>query len=296
MNNKFEIINTDITRNRRLSSQKIYVVTTEVRVKKNVKLTIEDGTTILIQNGARKTAVLQRAALIFEAGSRLRAHRLYFKSCDATYRQVKKADNGGVWFLGNHQNACKDNICTKVRRKTPMSSFKATVLSAYYLGRLDPLMAATRGDAEDDIDGLSILGVGPAEWSIADVLSFYSADDGIDLTNSHIRLDRLSVHTPVEDGVNLSSSRLEIRCSLKLKVTKTKVRDRDLIDLETDDGASFLELHAHCKVDINGVFGDEVALISGEMPQPVIKADNERNYRFKGVLKRAALIYSIDED
>ena len=296
MSKKFEIIDTDITRNRRLSSQKTYVVTTKVRVRKNVKLAIEDGTTILIQNGARKTPVLQRAALIFEAGSRLRAHRLYVKACDENYRQVKKADNGGLWFMGNHQNACKDNICTKVRRKTPMSSFKATVLSAYYLGRSDPQRIATHGDTEDDIDGLSILGVGPAEWAIADVRSFYSADDGIDLTNSHLKLNRLKVVNPAEDGINLSSSRLEVHRSLTLDVRKTQNTDRDLVDFETDEGASFLELPAKCRLDLDGVFGDEVVLSSAEMPKPVTTADNERNYKFKGVLKRAALIYSIDED
>jgi hypothetical protein len=149
---------------------------------------------------------------------------------------------------------------------------------------------------QDDIDGLSILGVGPAEWSISEVRSFYSADDGIDLTNSHINLDRLKVQAPVEDGINLSSSRLEVRKALKLKIKKTEVQDRDLVDFETDDGPSFLVLHAKCKTDLNGVFGDQVALISDEMPIPDTSTDNETLYKFKGKLQRSALIYSIDQD
>ena len=77
---------------------------------------------------------------------------------------------------------------------------------------------------------------------------------------------------------------------------KTKVIDRDLFDFETDDGASYVELHAGCSVRLEGVFGDQIVLSSTEMPKPNTKTDNERQYSFIGKLKRAALIYSIDED
>mgnify|MGYP000700489330 CR=1 FL=1 len=51
MSNNYEILQGNITRNRRLSARKIYIICSEVRVRKNVRLIIEDGTTLLIQNG-----------------------------------------------------------------------------------------------------------------------------------------------------------------------------------------------------------------------------------------------------
>lgn len=297
MNKKIEVLDADISRNRRLSARRTYVVTTEVHVKEHATLTIENGTTILIKNGLVADSKLRRAALIFDQGSALRARRVYIKACANDFKQCKEADNAGVWFLGNFQPASKDTISVKPQRKAMRSSFKADLLATYYLGRRDPTVHRSRARAvQDDIDGLSILGVGPAEWSVSEVRSFYSADDGIDLTNSHIRLDRLKIQTPVEDGINLSSSQLEIHQSLKLKVKKTAIPDRDLVDFETDDGPSFLVLHARCKLDLNGVFGDQVALISDDMPVPDTSTDNETRYKFKGKLKRPALIYSIDQD
>jgi len=297
MTQKIEILDTDISGRRRLSARKIYVVTTEVHVKANATLTVENGTTILIKNGLVPDSKLRRAALIFDQGSALRAKRVYIKACTNDLKQTRFADNAGLWFLGHFQRACKDTVSIKPQRKAKRSSFKADLLATYYLGRLDPIKETSRTLAvQDDIDGLSILGVGPAEWSISEVRSFYSADDGIDLTNSHISLDRLKVESPVEDGINLSSSRLDVHKSLKLKIKKTAVQDRDLVDFETNDGPSFLVLHAKCKADLNGVFGDEVSLISEEMPIPDTSTDNESPYKFKGRLQRAALIYSIDQD
>jgi hypothetical protein len=61
---------------------------------------------------------------------------------------------------------------------------------------------------------IKLIGVGPHEWQVSQLRSLHSADDGVDLTNSHIRLNRLEVRQPTEDGLNLSSSRIEIRRSL----------------------------------------------------------------------------------
>jgi hypothetical protein len=296
MTNKYEILQGNITRNQRLSAHKIYVICAEVRVRKNVRLTIEDGTTLLIQNGKLPKAHLLRAALIFDQGSILRAQRFTVKACDSDFRPVRTADNGGIWFLGNYQTASKDKLSVKVNRKNPLSSFKAEMISSHYLGRRDPLKETTRTKVvDDDIDGFSVLGVGPDEWQISEVRSFYSGDDGFDVTNSHIKLDRLRVLTPTEDGINLSSSRLEIRRSLTVDVSKTDYTDRDVFDFETDNGACYLEIAQHCHVDLKGIFGDEVVLSSQDLPK--IPKNLERSYRFKGVSRKAAsLIYSINLD
>ena len=73
MTKKIEILDTDISGRRRLSARRIYVVTTEVHVKANATLTVENGTTILIKNGPVAESKLRRAALIFDQGSALRA-------------------------------------------------------------------------------------------------------------------------------------------------------------------------------------------------------------------------------
>lgn len=296
ISNNYEILQGDITRNRRLSAHKIYVIRSEVRVRKNVRLIIEDGVTLLIQNGKLPKVRLQRASLIFDQGSILRAKRFTVKACANNFRPVKTADNGGIWFFGNYQNASKDKLSVKVNRKNPLSSFKAEMISGHYLGRLDPLKETTRTKVvDDDIDGFSVLGVGPDEWQISEVRSFYSGDDGFDVTNSHIKLDRLRVVTPTEDGVNLSSSRLEIRRSLTVDVSKTNYTDRDIFDFETNNGACFLEIAQHCHVDLKGIFGDEIVLSSQDLLK--IPKNLERSYQFKGISRKAAsLIYSINLD
>jgi hypothetical protein len=293
-----EVITRDIKRSRTFKSNTRYVIEGEIRVAKGVTLTVEDQVTILIVNGTFNKSSILRSALIFDQGSSLNAKRMYIRACNADYKPVKTANNAGVWFLGNFSDASKDGISVKLNRKNPLSNFTAKLIGTYYLGRPDNTENSKKRQraVDDDIDGFSILGVGKQEWNVSEVRSHYSADDGFDVTNSHISLDRLEIIHPVEDGMNISSSRVEIHKSLKIDVRKSKVTDRDIFDLETDDGASFIELYRRCWVRIHGVFGDQVVLSAKDMPSPVTTDDNERSYSFSGQLKSAALIYSIDED
>ncbi len=282
-----------------LRANKLYIVQGEVRVLKKIRLTIQDQTTLLLVNGVFPKSLTKRSTLIFEQGSQLKAERLHIKAANTRFKPTKLADNGGLWFLGNFADAAKDGVIVKTNRKNPLSSFIAQSISTRYLGRADDYISPISGKritTGDDIDGVSLLGVGPTEWTVQTLTSHHSADDGIDLTNSHIRLMRLEIKHPIEDGINLSSSRLEIHRSLSVDVRKTKEKDRDLVDFETDDGASYLELRRGCWVRLAGVFGDQVVLSSKEMPRPNTKDDNEKAYTFSGKLKHAALIYSIDED
>ncbi len=299
MTNQFEILPAKIRKNVNLRASKIYIVKGEVRVLKNVRLTAQDGVKILLLNGVFKDSCIKRSTLIFDQGSQLLAKKIQLSAANDEFKPVKAADNGGLWFIGNYADANKDGIGIKVNRKNPPSHFSAQTITAKYLGRKDQYVSSKSRklvDIGDDVDAISVIGVGPCEWSIQSIKSHYSADDGIDFNNSHVRLMNLEVKSPTEDGINLSSSRVEIHKSLVLDVTKTKVADRDLVDLETDDGASYLELYAGCLIKLNGVFGDEVVLSSSEMPKPNTKTDNEMQYCFVGKLKKSALIYSIDQD
>lgn len=294
-----EVIEGPIARDRTLGKATTWVIAGEVRVRRGVTLKIADGATLLIANGVLPKSLLRRAALIFEPGSALVAGRVTVRACDAEHRPVRAADNGGLWFLGTFAAGSKDGISVKKSRGGEPSSFRARSITASHLGRRDTYRSSKTGkelDIGDDIDGLSLIGVGPDEWRVREVRSLYSADDGFDVTNSHVRLDRLEVRHPAEDGLNVSSSRVEIRRSLMLDVPKSRDADRNLFDLETDDGGSFVELPKGCWVRVRGVFGDQLALSSPDMPRPNTAADNERPYAYSGRLASDAVIHSLTAD
>ena len=275
----FLLITKDINSSRTFVKSMTYVIKGIVRVLADVQLTIENGTTILLVNGP------MRSSLIFNTGSKLVAEHVYFRACDASYKIVKTANNGGLWFLGSSSNAEKDKITVKYN-VTP-SSFNATRIFAAYLGRCDP--KGGDGPNTDDIDGISVLGVGSNEWNISSVVSYYSGDDGFDVENSAITLKYLRVVEPKEDGLNITSSRVNILNSLEVDMGKSGKKDRDIFDLEPDEGQTYVRLEEGCDVNISGVFGDELKLVSSDLPQP----DGDKYYKFNRELKNGqTYVYS----
>ena len=296
---KHEVITGPITRDRTLGKATTWVIAGEVHIRRGVTLKIADGAALLIANGVVPKSRLRRATLIFDPGSGLIAGRFAVRACNGEHRPVRVADNGGLWFLGTFAAGSKDGITVRKSRGGEPSSFRARSITTSHLGRRDTYRSPKTGrdlDIGDDIDGFSVVGVGPDEWRVREVRSLHSADDGFDLTNSHIRLDRLEVRNPAEDGLNVSSSRIEIRRSLVLDVPKSRDADRDLFDLETDDGGSFVELPQGCWVRLRGVFGDQLALSSPDMPRPNTAADNERRYAYSGRLTADAVVHSLTAD
>lgn len=260
----FLLITKDIDSSRTFVKSTTYVIKGAVRVLKNVELTIENGTTILLVNGS------MRSSLIFNTGSKLVAEHIYFRACDAAYNLVKVANNGGLWFLGSSSNAEKDQITVKYN-VTP-SSFQAIRIFSAYLGRCD--------STTDDIDAISVLGVGSNEWNISSIVSYYSGDDGFDVENSAITLKYLRIVKPKEDGLNITSSRLNILNSLEVDMGKSGKKDRDIFDLEPDEGQTYVRLEEGCDVNISGVFGDQLKLVSSDLPQP----NGDKYYAFNGKL------------
>lgn len=289
-----EFLQGSITGTLHLRAGVAYVATADVRIRSGAKLVVEDGVTILILNGLVPSSPIGHAALIFEQGSALQAGRLYIRACNARFRPVKKADNGGVWFFGGYRSAAKDGLEVTAALPSAASFFSAALIAVYHLGHGDPAVPSN-DPLLDDRDGFSLMGVGPQEWQVAELRSFHSGDDGLDLTNSQIRLQRLHVVAPSEDGINLSSSKLEVARSLVVDVSMTDVPDRDIFDFEVDDGPSYVEIAQHCHVDIRGVFGDQLHLVSPDMPAANHAEDVP--YRFKGFLRQSpALVYSLNED
>lgn len=295
-----EVLSQNITKNTRLNSKKRYLITKEVRVRPGVRLTIRDGTEIFILNGPVPRSKFNRAALIFEQGSQLYAEKFSLRAANLDGKPVKQADNGGLWFCGNHRSASKDTISLKANPRKKMSRFEAKEIKSFYLGRLDPIKTKTtikrpkKNKKSDDLDAISVLGVGRDEWKISSIKSFYSGDDGLDITNSNIDLSRVYIKEPVEDGLNLSSSRIQISKKLTIQISE-KGKDRDLFDLETDEGSSYIEISKGCHISLEGCFGDQLMLSSIDMPK--FKKTKSAIYRFVGKSKSAdSLIYSITMD
>lgn len=293
-------LSSNIATNKILSNKKIYLITKEVRVRPGVRLTIQDGAQIYLLNGPVTSSKIKRAALIFEQGSELRAKKFTIRAANHEGRVERQSDNGGIWFCGNHQSASKDSIAIKHNPKKRISKFIATELKAYYLGRLDPIAKNhkkknnIKNKTNDDIDGISVLGVGRKEWRINSIKSYYSGDDGLDLTNSDIQVDKIYIKEPTEDGLNISSSRLQIRKNLTIHM-ENHGSDRDLFDFETDDGGSYVEISKGCQINIEGIFGDQLTLSSQDMGR--VKKAKNAIYKFSGRSKKAdSLIYSITED
>jgi len=272
-----------------------YLVAGVVHVPAGIKLTIEDGVTLYLKNGKIRPRVVDRAALIFDPGSLLEAESFTVKAAGADGRPEKKSDNGGIWFLGSVRDASKDGVT--VKSSSEPSSFSAEEIRVSHLGKLDPTPSPqSLNPRGDDLDAISVLGIGPKEWKIKKIQSDFSGDDGVDLTNSSIELEEIQIFSPFEDGLNVSSSRLRVSKKLAVNMTKNlTVKDRDLFDLEVDDGPSYVTLAKGCKAELQGVFGDELKLRSSDLPKP----SDETNslYRFQGFLKRGpATIWSRTED
>lgn len=292
------IIGSDIVRNTTWRQGTTYIIDGEVHIRPGVTLTIDDGVTVLIRNGYRPARAITTSALIFDSGSKLRAKSVTFGSADDQNRQTTTQNNGGVFFLGTSRSCSKDGISVDTSAAAGRSSFIADMLLFDSLGRTDPRYGD--GEDRDDIDGVSLLGLGLTEWRVKAIRSQNSGDDGFDVTNSSIALDSLTVVNPVEDGLNITSSTVLIRRSLTVAMSPSISPDRELFDLEVDDGGARISISRLATVDLRGYWGnafDEVNLNSPDMPSPPRRGGASQWYVFAGVLRRGpALVYSTIAD
>jgi len=292
------VITADLVRDTVWRAGRTYVVDGEVHVRRGVTLTIEDGVTVLIRNGRKPRRVIDTSALVFDSGSGLRAATVTFAAADAVGRESALADNGGVFFCGATRAATKDGIASVAGGSG--SSFVADLVIARALGRTDPL--GGDGDAEDrdDIDAVSVIGAGPAEWRVRAVRSERSGDDGFDVTASTIALDSLTIVAPVEDGLNATASFVTIRKNLSIVMTTSTAPDRELFDFELKNGPVRVLIEKRAAVDLRGFWGpieDGVNLNSPDMPPPPRRRGVSSWYVFHGTLVLGpAIVYSTAAD
>jgi len=292
------IIDTNITRDTTLRKGTKYIIDNEVHVRAGVTLTIENGVTVLIRNGYRNNTLIDTNALVFDSGSRLRAKTVSFGAANDQNQQVPYPNNGGVYFCGTYRASEQDGIST-----TPSefrSSFQADLIVASYLGRPDPYGGDGDDNTRDDIDCINVMGMGPAEWHVLAVQTDHSGDDGFDVTDSSIAMDRLTVAIPIEDGLNVTSSFVQIRKSLNIVMSTTHAKDRELFDLEVDDGPTHVVIDRYAAVNLQGYWGnvfDEVDLNSLDMPACPRSIGPSVWYAYTGWLRKGpATVYSINAD
>ncbi len=290
------IVAADITRSTTFRRGTTYVIDGEVHVRPGVTLTIEDGVTVLIRNGYRPRRTIDTSALVFDSGSRLKAATVTFAAADARNRQTNEANNGGVFFLGTTRSCSKDGLSVDPSTASGRSSFTADLINLTSLGRTDPSGGDGDDNDRDDIDAVSLLGLGQTEWRVKAVRSDNSGDDGFDVTNSSVSLDRLTVVNPVEDGLNITSSTVQIRQSLTVAMSPSIAPERELFDFEVGAGPVKLVIDRLAAVDLRGYWGnayDEVNLNSRDMPAPPRRGTASQWYVFDGVLRRGpAIVYS----
>ena len=282
----------DITSDATLSAGTVYVITGEVHVRSGVTLSIEDGVEVRIRNGNKNFATLTSRALIFDSGSSLVAENVIFQAANDANEPVQEADNGGVFFCGGTRNATKDDVSSQRVGPEPRWSFQATSIVANFLGRKDPLGGDGNGNARDDIDAVSVIGVVSAEWKVKAVEINHSGDDGFDLTDSNIEMERVKVIDPIEDGVNLTSSELGITEWLEVDMTDSTAPDREIFDFE-GPGPCTLTVSQGAWVDIRGYwdnsrFDTPIYLTSDDMTPPDQFA--LKLYAWKGRLEKSPAI------
>jgi hypothetical protein len=289
-----KILFENIDKDTKFFSENIYVIIGEIRVLEGVTLIIEDNTKIYITNGTATTPEgnkTGKSCLIFETGSTLYAERVYFQACNKCLCPIYQADNGGIIFLGSSSIAEKDLV--PVTFSTKKSNFNATLIHASYLGAKD-IVSVEKDLDIDDFDAISVIGVNNNEWNIKDIYSEFSGDDGFDIENSDITVQNITVKIPNEDGINITSSRVNVIESFNINMTINKTSDRDILDLETDDGPAFIRIAQDCLVNIDGILGDKLTLVSNDLPQPIITpGGKELPYKFKGyTVNGQSYIYS----
>ena len=267
-------VSSDITGDATFRAGTVYVITGEVHVRKFVTLTIEDGVEVRIRNGNGNFATITSCALIFDSGSSLVAENVTFQAADAANQPVKVAHNGGVFFCGGTRKAAKDDVSSMVVGPRVGWSFNATKIVASYLGRKDPAEGDGDGNRRDDIDAVSLVGVIADEWNVKGVEIHHSGDDGFDLTNSDVEMERVTVIDPDEDGVNLSWSYLVVTQSLVVDMKDRALPDdRELFDFEVNAGPSMLTVVQGASVDLRGYWDTShddlrISLRSRDMPAP----------------------------
>jgi hypothetical protein len=276
-------ITTNFSSTTTLTNNYDYVINGEVHVLEGVTLNIEFNTVIMIRNGIYENSSTKKATLIFDTGSTLYASDFYLTACDSNNISEPFADNGGIWFCGSACSITKDGVSSKYNALA--SSFNGNNIFTYYLGSKDLVqnnISKSNNEPSQDQDAITIIGCSTTEFKILGLNCEYSGDNAIDVVQSNIIVNDIYILNPGEDAINIQSGKLEVINNLRLYVYLTNIYDRDIFDFEVNNGFSYLRIAENCYVDIVGIFGDELNLVSNDLPQP----NGDNIYYYKGITTR----------
>ena len=283
-------ITKNISHNTTFSKGNSYVIIGEIHVLSGVTLRIDPNVAVYLRNGNFPKSVLKKSVLIFDTGSSLSAGNAYFKASDQNNNPVGKADNGGIWFVGSAANIDKDGISASF--STQQSNFVASKIFTYYLGSYDPVVKEVLEPSADQ-DSVTVLGCGSYEFFIQEIISFNSGDNGIDVVESYINVNNINVQNPGEDAINVQSGKINVCQRLTALVPLSAVKDRDIFDFEADNGVSSLRIAKGVQTNLLGIFGDQLDLVSDDLPQPTNKlykynatTKNGQSYIYAGFPKK----------
>lgn len=272
-------IKSNISKNTKFTQNNTYVIIGEIHVLSGITLSIENNTLVLIRNGDFPSSVIKKSALIFDTGSSLNTGNVYFKAGNDKNIGVAVANNGGIWFVGSANNVQKDGISANF--STQASNFVASKIFTYFLGSKDPVKKVLAEPSADQ-DSITALGCGNNEWNIQEVIISNSGDNALDVVESYITVNNVNVNNPGEDAINVQSGKIDVVQRLKAIVASTPSNDKDIFDFEADNGISSLRIAKGVKTQISGIFGDQLDLVSNDLPQPTDKLYNYKGITSKG--------------
>lgn len=238
-----------------------YLITGPIHVRAGATLYIEDGAEVLFQNGVVlgvPEGDIPAAALIFDAGSRLCADKFRAEGVERIDDCLVAAtlpSNGGIFFCGSNADLVfqgYDAVFSST--STPGALFRAKSIEAVNLG-----------EAERDFNAVTLVGVAPHEWRVADLHLENSGNDGIQLLGSNVSMYTIAAKFAGGDPVDLDDSAL-LLCS-KLDVNN---RAGGLIEV-TGSGQLAIRKGA-CFVMNGNVLSDTDLQWSGDMRIPAIDA------------------------
>lgn len=245
-------ISQPIVKDTTLKSGHTYVITAPVTV--SAKLTIECDVTVYIRNSNTVGN-----GLIFNTSSELIAEEVNFFACDDKNEKINEAQNAGLVFNGSIGPNGTDN-----NYDTDASNFVGKKIRCNYLGGFGVT------SIQEGASAITINNCNSDEWNVNSVSISYSGGDGIQITQSQIDFDFLSIQYPLADGLNVVNSTLTINKGLKVKTSDTNV----LIEMSADQNnianpLCYVKIPNHTKVYLDGEWDvANVEIVSKALPEP----------------------------
>lgn len=246
---KYIELNDNITNDKVLKKDYIYVVTKQVRISSGVKLTVEDNTQIYLLNKTLQQNIiipdgfdptdnnnndlfLNASCLIFESGSSLLSKNIHVSSCDENYIPQSINLNGGIFFCGTRASTQYNILNVVSRIGINQSNFVNESININYGGSLSFLVQNNEDlsysivSAPDfttqtsitaiPLNAVTILGCKKSEVNIKSINVTNTGSNGLWSQYSTLSLDSLSVIGYQGNALFVRGSKISFKNKLSL--------------------------------------------------------------------------------